>query len=59
VQSFTELNSCTVKTQHILDAVAHQIKEETERQLNEDELANVASMIRTCATLRDLFTPSA
>lgn len=53
--SFTEVDKCTVKTQDILDAVAKQIKDETERVLNDDELANIASMIPNgggeCVTL--------
>jgi hypothetical protein len=55
-QSFTEVDKCTVKTQDILDAVAKQIKDETERVLNDDELANIASMIRTHAELRPFTT---
>jgi len=46
MQSFTSMEMCTVKKADILKAIAKQIKKETDRQLNDQELTNIATMIR-------------
>jgi len=43
--SFTSMEMCTVKKADILKAIAKQIKKETDRQLNDQELTNIATMI--------------